>query len=31
MNITVFVTFWLIVLARTIDVPLDTIRIVSVV
>ena len=31
MNLTAFVTFWLIVLARTVDVSLDTIRIVSVV
>jgi len=31
MNLTVFVTFWLIVLARIIDVSLDTIRTVSVV
>lgn len=31
MNLTVFVTFWLIVLARVIDVSLDTIRTVSVV
>jgi uncharacterized protein YebE (UPF0316 family) len=31
MNLTVFVTFWLIVLARIIDVSLDTIRMVSVV
>jgi len=31
MHITVFVTFWLIVLARIIDVSLDTIRMVSVV
>jgi uncharacterized protein YebE (UPF0316 family) len=30
-NLTVFVTFWLIVLARIIDVSLDTIRMVSVV
>jgi uncharacterized protein YebE (UPF0316 family) len=29
MNLTVFVTFWLIVLARIIDVSLDTIRMVS--
>jgi uncharacterized protein YebE (UPF0316 family) len=31
MSLTVFVTFWLIVLARIIDVSLDTIRMVSVV
>ena len=31
MNLTIFVTFWLIVLARIIDVSLDTIRMVSVV
>ena len=31
MNLAVFVTFWLIVLARIIDVSLDTIRMVSVV
>jgi len=31
MNISVFITFWLIVLARIIDVSLDTIRTVSVV
>src|SRR5271157_4600664 len=31
MNITVFVTFWLIVLARITDVSLDTIRTVSVI
>jgi len=31
MNVTVFATFWLIVLARIIDVSLDTIRMVSVV
>ena len=31
MNLTIFVTFWLIVLARIIDVSLDTIRTVSVV
>src|SRR5579859_412984 len=31
MTLTVFVTFWLIVLARIIDVSLDTIRMVSVV
>jgi uncharacterized protein YebE (UPF0316 family) len=31
MNLTVFVTFWLIVLARIVDVSLDTIRMVSVV
>ena len=31
MNITVFVTFWLIVLARITDVSLDTIRMVSVI
>ena len=31
MNLTVFVTFWLIVLARIIDVSLDTVRMVSVV
>ena len=31
MNITVFVTFWLIVLARITDVSLDTIRTVSII
>jgi len=31
MNITVFITFWLIVLARITDVSLDTIRMVSVI
>ena len=31
MNMTVFVTFWVIVLARIIDVSLDTIRMVSIV
>ena len=31
MNLTIFITFWLIVLARIIDVSLDTIRMVSVV
>ena len=31
MNLTAFITFWLIVLARIIDVSLDTIRMVSVV
>lgn len=31
MNITIFVTFWLIVLARITDVSLDTIRMVSVI
>ena len=31
MSVTVFVTFWLIVLARILDVSLDTIRVVSVV
>ncbi|HEY5909538.1 MAG TPA: DUF5698 domain-containing protein [Verrucomicrobiae bacterium] len=31
MNLTVFVTFWLIVLARIVDVSLDTVRMVSVV
>jgi uncharacterized protein YebE (UPF0316 family) len=31
MNLTVFVTFWLIVLARITDVSLDTIRMISVI
>ena len=31
MNLTIFVTFWLIVLARIVDVSLDTVRMVSVV
>ncbi len=31
MNLTIFVTFWLIVLARIVDVSLDTLRMVSVV